>query len=444
MESCQSQECKLCKCTWRKEGESPCNSCTECTPRITMPCAPHSRCAQCVLVLAAQQEVEPPPRKPDIDEEIGYRLVQEAPAIREGVWDPATLSMAQGADPACQEVFTWFGGDLSPTRPPTLRPEETSGELKWFNSRFEKLRLVHYKDGTILLAILSETEQGEKPSKNENLEAVKIIVPVSQRTAVITMAHSKAHWGVTKTVGAIVDHFTWEKMREDVKKFVLQCAICLEKQGVNLKEGAHMPRVSHEQGEIVYLDLIGPVSEKISSFKYLLTMMDGFSRFVMVAPLRSKSAKEVSSAVLNTWVKGAGGIPKTFHADNGKEFTAHIAQQLYNKLGIHFSFGWAENHQSNPVERFHQTLYKLINSLRAEGENNFIEGVKTAVMLYNGAKHLSTGVTPNILFLGREVVLPTDLIQGAPPLGPDNGTPNEIVDQMLRQAQQYQQVATEN
>ena len=58
--------------------------------------------------------------------------------------------------------------------------------------------------------------------KNENFEATKIIVPVSQRTAVIAMAHSKAHWGVTKTVEAIVDHFTWEKMREDVKKFVLQ------------------------------------------------------------------------------------------------------------------------------------------------------------------------------------------------------------------------------
>ena len=53
-------------------------------------------------------------------------------------------------------------------------------------------------------------------------------------------------------------------------------------------------------------------------------------------------------------------------------------------------------------------------------------------MLYYGAKHLSTGVTPNILFLDREVVLPTDLLQGAPPLGPDNGTPNEIVDQMQK------------
>ena len=65
-------------------------------------------------------------------------------------------------------------------------------------------------------------------------------------------------------------------------------------------------------------------------------------------------------------------------------------------------------------------------------------------MLYNGAQHLSTGVTPIMLFLGREVVLPTELFQGAPPLGPDNGTPNEIVDQMLRQSQKYKLVAEQN
>ena len=54
-------------------------------PKDNNALCPHSRCAQCVLVLAAQKEVEPPPRKPDIDEEIGYRLVQEAPAVREGM-----------------------------------------------------------------------------------------------------------------------------------------------------------------------------------------------------------------------------------------------------------------------------------------------------------------------------------------------------------------------
>jgi hypothetical protein len=66
-----------------------------------------------------------------------------------------------------------------------------------------------------------------------------------------------------------------------------------------------------------------------------------------------------------------------------------------------------------------------------------VECVKTAVILY---KLSSTGV----LFLGREVVLPTDLFQGAPPLDPDNGTPNKILDQMLRRAQQYKLVVGQN
>ena len=97
-------------------------------------------------------------------------------------------------------------------------------------------------------------------------------------------------------------------------------------------------------------------------------------------------------------MNGARGIPKTFHTDNGKEFTAHIAQQLYNKLGIHFSFGLAENHESIPIERFHSTFYDFINSLRAVGESNFVESVKTSVMLNSGARHSSTGVTPNLTF----------------------------------------------
>ena len=70
----------------------------------------------------------------------------------------------------------------------------------------------------ILLAILSETKQGEETIQKEKFKTTKIIVSVSQRTAVIAMAHSKAHWGITKTAEAIVDNFAWEKMREDVKK----------------------------------------------------------------------------------------------------------------------------------------------------------------------------------------------------------------------------------
>ena len=75
-----------------------------------------------------------------------------------------------------------------------------------------------------------------------------------------------------------------------------------------------------------------------------------------------------------------------------------------------------------------------------EGESNFVESVKAAVMLSNRAQHSSTGVPPNMLFLGREVVLPTDLFREPPPLR----TPNEIIDQKVRQAQKYKLVAGQN
>ena len=114
------------------------------------------------MVLTAQNEVEPPPIKPSVDEAIRYRLAQDPPTVHEGASDAAELGQAQQEDPTCHEVLTWFRDSLSPARPPTPRPEGAVGELKWFNSRFEKLRLVHFSDGTILLVILAENRQGEE------------------------------------------------------------------------------------------------------------------------------------------------------------------------------------------------------------------------------------------------------------------------------------------
>ena len=94
-------------------------------------------------------------------------MAQEPPTVHDGASDAAGIGQAQREDPTCHEVLTWFSADLSPARPPTLRPEGAVGELKWFNSRFEKLRLVYYTNGTILLAILAETRQGEEAVKNK-------------------------------------------------------------------------------------------------------------------------------------------------------------------------------------------------------------------------------------------------------------------------------------
>ena len=314
-------------------------------------------------------------------------------------------------------------------------PEDADAEILWFLHRYKDLRLNPLSREHPLVMILSYEPEG-KP--------IRWVVPASQRDNTIQLAHTRGHWGITKTVKAIEGRFVWPGWRAEVSTYIHRCVVCLQRQKVNLKDCVHVPRVSHRQGEVVYMDLVGPISPSISKYRYILTLMDGFSRYVKTVPLRTKTAREVAEAVLSGWIKGPGGIPERFQGDRGTEFTAMIAQAMYSKLGVHFQFGHSDNHQSNPLERFHRTLWSLIRNLRAEGEDDWVSAVETAAWLYNQSRHSSTGFTPNKLFLGRENCLPTDLFQGAPAPGPEDGPPDRIVAKLEWEAAMVQKAAQDN
>ena len=53
--------------------------------------------------------------------------------------------------------------------------------------------------------------------------------------------------------------------------------------------------------------------------------------------------------------------------DQGKEFDNAYLKTLLNSLKI----GFSHNHQSNPVERFHRTLWALLKAKKANGENDW-------------------------------------------------------------------------
>ena len=245
--------------------------------------------------------------------------------------------------------------------------------MKWLGS--QELKLVDLtRQGRAPAGKVMVRAQGPTIPTN-NFSRYRVVCPPSLRQHLIKHMHTKGHWGVTKTVQAIQAHYCWPRMHQQVAQFLTKkCWPCIEKQQADLKQGVHVPRVAHEQGEIVYLDLVGPFSNKITPFRYLLTIMDGFSRYVAVAPLQFKSAAEVSQGLLDCWVK-IHGVPRSFYSDRGTEFTARLTQNLFQELGVQVNLGTPENHQANPLERFHWTLYGLVRSLPQEGETNFLSGV---------------------------------------------------------------------
>ena len=98
----------------------------------------------------------------------------------------------------------------------------------------------------------------------------------------------------------------------------------------------------------------------------------------------------------NTWTYLTPLIPNfrpELSSHRGTHWTppCPITRSMLNELGIPIQFAHPENHQANPVERFHQTLYAFVKSPRQEGETCLISGIRTAVMLYNASIHTSLG-----------------------------------------------------
>jgi len=67
------------------------------------------------------------------------------------------------------------------------------------------------------------------------------------------------------------------------------------------------------------------------------------------------------------------------------------------------------------VERFHRTLNSMLGKAVSDSQRDWDDKLPLVLAAYRATPHVSTGMTPNKLFLGREIRMPIDLLMGLPP-----------------------------
>ena len=63
-------------------------------------------------------------------------------------------------------------------------------------------------------------------------------------------------------------------------------------------------------------------------------------------------------------------------------------------LHVRIKVGTPYNHQSNPIERFHEALRSLLKAKKANGENNWGKSLPTLILAYNATQHYSPLCSP--------------------------------------------------
>ena len=142
------------------------------------------------------------------------------------------------------------------------------------------------------------------------------------------------------------------------------------------------------------------LSDKNDGYKYLLIMIDIFSRYAWVRPLKTKYAKEVVTAMQSIFMEGRK--PAVLRTDGGREYNNKIVKTYLNSKGVHHFRTYNET-KANYAERFIKTLKgKLYRYVVAKNTIRYIDILQDLVKSYNHTVHSSLGRPPSGVYKGNE------------------------------------------
>ena len=129
-------------------------------------------------------------------------------------------------------------------------------------------------------------------------------------------------------------------------------------------------------------------------FRYILNVIDIFSKFVWSIPLKNKKGDTVLEA-FKSIVSDAGNIkPKHLVVDQGGEFYNKSMDTWLKRNNIN-RYSTHGEHKSAVVERFNRSLKNnMWKRFTAENTRNWIDMLTTLVSTYNQTYHSTIGMSP--------------------------------------------------
>ena len=137
---------------------------------------------------------------------------------------------------------------------------------------------------------------------------------------------------------------------------------------------------------------MGKFSKWNKGIKYLLMVIDVFSKFGWIEPLKDKRGESVSEAFKN--ILSSGRHPRFLWTDRGSEFYNANFKRLLNKH--HITLYSTENEEkSSVVERWNQTMKnRLWKMFTANNNTIYHDKLGKVIDEYNNSFHTSVKMTP--------------------------------------------------
>ena len=129
-------------------------------------------------------------------------------------------------------------------------------------------------------------------------------------------------------------------------------------------------------------------------YKYILMIIDVFSKYGWAILVKNKSATEIAKAFSKLWDSGQKA-PSRLWTDKGKEFDNKVMKELLKKNNVHMY--WTENEEkSSIVERWNRTIKRNMWKYFTKHRTGvYIDILPQLIEKYNSTYHRSIKCTPS-------------------------------------------------
>ncbi len=246
----------------------------------------------------------------------------------------------------------------------------------------------------------------------------QVVVPKSLRKEVFLQLHNSitaGHFGVKKTLAKVRHRFHWYGLRKDVTYWCKQCDTCASRKTPHRKAKSPMKIYNVGQPlERIAVDIQGPYPITHKGNHYIMVVGDCFTKWLQAIPLQTQEAHHVATELVNGFIS-QWGTPMEMHTDRASNFESKLFQEVCKLLGIHKTRTTASRPMSDGfVERGNRTIETMLSAFVDENQRNWDEKLPLLNLAYNSSIQETTGVTPSMMMLGREMNLRVDLAMGKP------------------------------
>ena len=156
------------------------------------------------------------------------------------------------------------------------------------------------------------------------------------------------------------------------------------------------------------MDIVGPLKES-EGYRYVLTMVDRYSRWVEAVPMTNIEARTVAKHFIETWISRFG-VPAIVTTDRGLLFQSQLFRELGDTFGIKHIQTSAYNPRANEiVERFHR---QMKDALRAKSSDlNWHQDLPLILLSIRCSNKEDLGYSPAKMTYGQELRFPPDPYQ---------------------------------